>query len=75
MGLYQRERLSLEQQLNDKDRIEWYNSTLHNVKRLLDEEPAFPLKAFVPWSCLSNLEWSGGYEVGLCTKHADRADD
>ncbi|KDQ10942.1 glycoside hydrolase family 1 protein [Botryobasidium botryosum FD-172 SS1] len=51
--------LPINQFVRDADRIEWYRSTLLNVKRALHD--GIPLTGFVPWSCISNLEWSSGY--------------
>lgn len=50
--------LSFDQQINDADRIHWYRSSLHSVKRALKH--GIPLVGFIPWSCISNLEWSNG---------------
>lgn len=61
LSLFNRRNLTLGAQLNDHDRIEWYRNSLRDVKRALEEK--IPLSGFVPWSCMSSLEWSGGYDV------------
>lgn len=51
----------LQDKLKDGDRVEWYRTALAQVDRLLDEGQV-PLKGFVFWTCISNFEWSNGYE-------------
>ncbi|MCO5588082.1 hypothetical protein L7F22_042037 [Adiantum nelumboides] len=60
MVLRNNEKLSFNQKINDKGRIEWYKSTLHNIQRALND--GIPLKGFIPWTCIRNFEWSNGYE-------------
>jgi beta-glucosidase/6-phospho-beta-glucosidase/beta-galactosidase len=54
-----RDKMTLSEQLNDYERIEWFKGSLRDVKRALKE--GLPLVGFVPWSCISNFEWSQGY--------------
>lgn len=61
LTLRNRSKHSLKWQLYDYDRIDWYRNALKDVKRALKE--GLPLVGFVPWSCISNFEWSKGFEV------------
>ncbi|UZJ56191.1 hypothetical protein CBS101457_005511 [Exobasidium rhododendri] len=60
MTLKDREKMTLLEQVNDHERIEWFKNSLRDVRRAIQE--GFPLVGFVPWSCISNFEWSQGYE-------------
>lgn len=60
LSLLDSEEKTLHDRLNDVSRINWYHSTLSDLERLIRE--GLPIKGFIPWSCISNLEWSSGYE-------------
>lgn len=60
LTLRKEESKTMEDRLNDVSRINWYHSSLTQVDKLLQE--GVPVKGFVFWSCISNLEWSNGYE-------------
>ncbi|CAO1620689.1 unnamed protein product [Parajaminaea phylloscopi] len=62
---------NFQQKLNDRDRVEWFRVQLAQVSDIL-KEGKLPLKGFVFWSCMSNFEWSNGYQGDfgvIYTKH------
>lgn len=59
LGVLSDTQYPLSQILDDIDRIDWYRSTFRNLKWALKD--GIPLTGFVPWSCITNLEWSDGY--------------
>lgn len=60
LTLLKSEQKTKRDRLNDVSRVNWYHSSLKQVHKLLEEN--FPIKGFVYWSCISNFEWSNGYE-------------
>lgn len=59
LGLRNDTQLPLAQIVDDVGRIDWYRSTFRNLQWALAD--GIPLQGFIPWSCLSNLEWGDGY--------------
>lgn len=71
LSLRKQEQHSRQDRLTDVSRINWYHSSLMQVEKLIKEK--FPIKGFVPWSCISNLEWSNGYASGECGMHGRKS--
>ena len=61
MAIRNDSQLLLGARVADADRVDWYRSTFKNIKWVLDEK--MPLIGFSAWSCINNLEWSGGYKI------------
>ncbi|KAK9673701.1 hypothetical protein RND81_12G184600 [Saponaria officinalis] len=55
------EKLSLEEALNDKVRVQFYHDHLSNVQ--LSIRKGVDVKGFFAWSLLDNFEWDSGYSV------------
>lgn len=55
--------------IDDKRRIEYFNSHLQAVKHAIDE--GVPVGGYVAWSLLDNYEWALGYEKRFGLVHVD----
>lgn len=54
LALFNSDKLSPSQQINDGARIDWYRNTFRQIDIIL-KEGKIDLKGFVPWSCISNF--------------------
>ncbi|KAI4383678.1 hypothetical protein MLD38_009486 [Melastoma candidum] len=65
--------LTLEQQLADPTRIDYYYKHLSFLKKAIDEV-GVNVRGYFAWSLLDNFEWSSGYTVRFGINYVDYKD-
>ena len=58
-GMANNDKLSLEGEVNDEDRVEFFSLHLKEIYDCLNE--GLPVKGYFAWSLLDNYEWAFGY--------------
>ena len=58
-GMANNDKLSIENSIQDQDRIEYFNIHLKEVFNCVNEK--LPVKGYFAWSLLDNYEWAFGY--------------
>jgi len=58
-GMANNDKLSLDNKIQDNDRIEYFNVHLKEVLNCVNEK--LPVKGYFAWSLLDNYEWAFGY--------------
>ncbi|KAF4374895.1 hypothetical protein G4B88_004646, partial [Cannabis sativa] len=65
-------KLSLEEALNDKQRVDYYFKHLSYLKKAIKD--GVKVKGYFAWSLLDNFEWSSGYTVRFGINFVDYKD-
>ncbi|XP_021824382.1 beta-glucosidase 12-like [Prunus avium] len=69
---YNDPKLSLEEALNDTQRVDYYYSHLSYLQRAIKD--GVNVKGYFAWSLLDNFEWSSGYTVRFGINYVDYND-